>query len=277
MSKHNVLSNFLLAGSMVTDSVTSAKYFAHYHSAQFMAQSLAGTLADGYTGIFSHPPAKYFASLPIWAFNAHLSGIETPVDDFIGVTTPVSEDFSYITTRGNSCYKNSNDNLFTLSSNIGYSALAPAKSGVRRENLSLLKATHDAPSVFFYAAAPQHLLFEAAFAHMYSMVMLAELPKGRLVSFSTSILTSVSVTAPNERENSSGDSLKKLKEIFVMMTIPTQTHFKFLFLSIKRSDATAKPFRITATAPDEYSARLMLAREYVLLFAGRVPVLVVTA
>ncbi|PHM49166.1 bacteriophage protein [Xenorhabdus miraniensis] len=66
---------------------------------------------------------------------------------------------------------------------------------------------------------------------MYSMVMLAELPKGRLVSFSTSILTSASVTTLSERENSGGVSFEKLKEIATMATIPTPTYFKFVFLT----------------------------------------------
>ncbi|WP_340617383.1 host cell division inhibitor Icd-like protein [Xenorhabdus entomophaga] len=57
-----------------------------------------------------------------------------------------------------------------------------------------------------------------------------------------------------------------------MMTIPTQTHFKFLFLSIKRSDLAAIPCHIETTAPNEYNARMMLVRDYILLFAGRLPV-----
>ena len=56
-----------------------------------------------------------------------------------------------------------------------------------------------------------------------------------------------------------------------MMATPTQTQFKFLFLSIKRSDTTAKPCRITVTASNEYDARLMLVRDYILSFAGRLP------
>ncbi|MEX9423026.1 host cell division inhibitor Icd-like protein, partial [Proteus mirabilis] len=61
-------------------------------------------------------------------------------------------------------------------------------------------------------------------------------------------------------------------EIIVMMATPTQTQFKFLFLSIKRSDTTAKPCRIAVTAPNEHDARLMLVRDYILSFAGRLPV-----
>ncbi|PHM23361.1 host cell division inhibitor Icd-like protein [Xenorhabdus ehlersii] len=221
-------------------------------------------------------------SLPIWAFNAHLNGGE--VDDFTGVTTPVNEDFSYITmrkdfsyitTRGNSHYKNSHYYFFTLSSNIGYIDDAPAKSGVRRENLNTRMATVDAECVFFYVVDNAYLM--AAYAYPNSMVALSEHPKGWLVSIRASILTSDNVTAPIERENSGGDCFNHRMEIVAMMTIPTQTYFKFLFLSIKRSDTTAKPFRIAATAPDEHSARMMLVGDYILLFAGRIPVQVVAA
>ncbi|OTA16699.1 bacteriophage protein [Xenorhabdus vietnamensis] len=160
-----------------------------------------------------------------------------------------------------------------MSSSIGYIALAPAKSGVRIETLIIEKATHDAPSVFFYVAALQHLSFsKALFAYTNSMVMLMGQPSGWLVSFSASSLNPVSVTAPIEIETSRGDSLEKEKEIVVMMTIPTQTHFKFLFLSIKRSDLVSIPCRIETSAPNEHHARMMLVRDYILLFAGRLPI-----
>ncbi|MBC8948414.1 MULTISPECIES: host cell division inhibitor Icd-like protein [Xenorhabdus] len=155
---------------------------------------------------------------------------------------------------------------------FGYIDLAPAKSGVRRENLNQYTATHDAPSVFFCVTASQHLSFEAVFAYMYSMVMLAELPKGRLVSVCASILTSVSVTTLSERENSGGDSVNIHTEIATMATIPTPTHFKFVFLSIKRADLDATPSRIAAIASDEHNARSMLSRDFVLFFAGPLPV-----
>ncbi|WP_434223330.1 hypothetical protein [Xenorhabdus bakwenae] len=45
----------LLAGFGVTEPMTSAKYFAQYHSAKSFAQSSAEILADGYENIFAHP------------------------------------------------------------------------------------------------------------------------------------------------------------------------------------------------------------------------------
>ncbi|MCW2258428.1 hypothetical protein M2263_004519 [Providencia alcalifaciens] len=153
---------------------------------------------------------------------------------------------------------------------VGYSKNALAKSSVGFRSLNILKVTHDAPSVFFCVCAYAHLQF-AVLYRSNSMVMLAGQPKGWLVSFSTSTANPVSVTTPIEIRRSGGDSLDKLKEIIVMMATPTQTQFKFLFLSIKRSDTTAKPCRITVTAPNENDARLMLVRDYILSFAGRLP------
>ncbi|QHP78368.1 host cell division inhibitor Icd-like protein [Proteus vulgaris] len=160
--------------------------------------------------------------------------------------------------------------------NVGYSDQALAKSSVRICTLNIVKATHDAPSVFFCVHAYAHLL-NAVLYRPNSTVMLAGQPKGWLVSFTTSSANPVSVTTPIEICTSSGDSCDNVKEIIVMMATPTQTQFKFLFLSIKRSDTSAKPCRITVTAPNEHDARLMLVRDYILAFAGRVPVQGVTA
>ncbi|HAT3810030.1 TPA: ash family protein [Morganella morganii] len=172
--------------------------------------------------------------------------------------------------------ENFDDNHLFLSSDVRYSDRAPAKSGVRIETLKLLKATHDAPSVFFCVRAHAHLQ-NTVLCRPDSMVALAGQPSGWLVSFSTSSLNPVSVTTPIEIETSGGDSFDKLKEIIVMMAIPTQTQFKFLFLAVKRADSTDIPHRIEATAPNEHSARLLLVRDYILSFAGRLPVREVAA
>ena len=153
---------------------------------------------------------------------------------------------------------------------VGYSDQALAKSSVRIGVLNLYKATHDAPSVFFCVNAYAHLL-NAVLYRTESMVAAAEQPKGWLVSLYASNANSTVVTTP-EIGVSGGDSLVLYKEIIVMMATPNQTQFKFLFLSIKRSDTTAKPCRITITAPNEHDARLMLVRDYILSFAGRLPV-----
>ncbi|MEX5861725.1 host cell division inhibitor Icd-like protein [Providencia hangzhouensis] len=181
-----------------------------------------------------------------------------------------SDHFAVSTDKYECLVKNFDDNHFTFLLTFGYSKNALAKSSVRICTLNILKVTHDAPCVFFCVCAYAHLQF-AVLYRPNSMVMLAGQPKGWLVSFSTSSANPVSVTTPIEICTSGGDSLDKLKEIIVMMAAPTQTQFKFLFLSIKRSDTTAKPCRIAVTAPNENSARLMLVRDYILSFAGRLP------
>ncbi|WP_232370280.1 host cell division inhibitor Icd-like protein [Xenorhabdus lircayensis] len=43
-------------------------------------------------------------------------------------------------------------------------------------------------------------------------------------------------------------------------------------MSVKRADLAATPSRIEAIAQDEHCARSVLSRDFVLLFAGRLPV-----
>lgn len=152
---------------------------------------------------------------------------------------------------------------------MGYIVDALAKSNVRRENLKMYKATIDAQCVFFYVVGNAYLM--ANYAYTNSMVALLEHPKGWLVTLYTSILTSDNVTTLLERENSGGDSFIKYKENIIMMAIPTLTQFKFLFLSVKRADTSAKPCRLEVTASNEHDARLSLSRDYVLSFAGQIP------
>ncbi|HDF2327705.1 TPA: host cell division inhibitor Icd-like protein [Morganella morganii] len=171
--------------------------------------------------------------------------------------------------------ENFDDNHLFLSSDVRYSDRAPAKSGVRIGVLNQLLATHDAPSVFFCVHAYAHLL-NAVLYRAESMVAAAEQPQGWLDSSNSSNANSVAVTTL-EIGVSSGDSLTKLLEIIVMMAIPAQTQFKFLFLAVKRTDSTDIPHRIEATAPNEHSARMLLVRDYILSFAGRLPVREVAA
>ena len=46
----------------------------------------------------------------------------------------------------------------------------------------------------------------------------------------------------------------------------------WLFLAVSRSDTSARPHRESITAPDEHAARKLLAGQFVLSFAGRLPV-----
>ena len=172
--------------------------------------------------------------------------------------------------------ENFDDNHLFLSSDVRYSDRAPVKSGARICTLKQLSATHDAPSVFFCVRAHAHLQ-NTVLCRPDSMVALAGQPSGWLDSDNSSSANPVSVTTPIEICTSGGDSISKLSEIIVMMAIPAQTQFKFLFLAVKRADSTDIPHRIEATAPNEHSARLLLVRDYILSFAGRLPVREVAA
>ncbi|WP_176209968.1 ash family protein [Salmonella enterica] len=133
-----------------------------------------------------------------------------------------------------------------------YSYPAPYKTGAGRSNPNMYTATPDAESVFFVVRYTRHsmawcvirqrsynrryvalLAYHAAHngavcapydgllsgirsrnrtSRRQRMVTLAGQPQGWPVSFVPGILTPVNVTAPIERENSSGDSLTRTKE-----------------------------------------------------------------
>lgn len=153
-----------------------------------------------------------------------------------------------------------------------YSYRAGVNPPAGRENPELKKATPDAASVFFIVAISAHL-HSAAYCRPVSMVALVGQLSGWSVSFFADILTPASVTAPFERENSGGDSLDMKKEAAAMVATPTPSHpeFTFHFLAVRRSDLNDRPHRETITAPDELTARRLLAGRFVLCFAGRVP------
>lgn len=254
----------------------SVNVLAQYSEKSFAQQS-AKNLADVSAKIYANQSAKHFANLKRGEFTPFNKGEKNHLckgqksaifQGLIGITT--RDRIEFLESIKKECCRNSDDYHLRLLLNVGYSDQALAKSSVRIETLNLYKATHDAPSVFFCVNTYAHLQF-AVLYRPNSMVMLSGQPKGWLVSLYASSLNPDSVTTPIEIETSGGDSLTQYKEIIVMMATPTQTQFKFLFLSIKRSDTTAKPCRITITAPNEHDARLMLVRDYILSFAGRLP------
>lgn len=57
----------------------------------------------------------------------------------------------------------------------------------------------------------------------------------------------------------------------------SRSEFTFIFAAIRRTDAAARPCMLRTVAGDERSARASLARDYVLSFAGRLPVKAVAA
>lgn len=135
-------------------------------------------------------------------------------------------------------------------------------------------ATPDAASVFFIVAISVHL-HTAAYCRPESMVALVGQLSGWPVSEGTGIATPISVTTPYERCNSGGDSLKLPLEAAAMVATPTPSYpeFTFHFLAVRRADLGDTPHRESVVATDELTARRLLARDFVLLFAGRIPVM----
>lgn len=153
-----------------------------------------------------------------------------------------------------------------------YSYRAGVNPPAGRENpFNQYKATQTRPASFFVSC--HRATIPSGKDRIVSMVALVGQPEGWPVSLYAGILTPASVTAPYERENSGGDSLNLYKEAAAMVATPTPLHpeFTFYFLAVRRSDLTDRPHRETITAPDEMTARRLLAGRFVLCFAGRVP------
>ena len=157
-----------------------------------------------------------------------------------------------------------------------YSFFAVAKSAAGRGNPSNLTATPDAPCVFFCVCALMHP-FSAQ--RLYSLcairVMVAQAGPTSVgpVSVRAGISTPVWATT-SERGNSCGSVTRYLTEAAVMATIltPSYPQFVFVFAAIRRADRQPRVRMLRTVAGDERSARCALVRDYVLSFAGRLPV-----
>ena len=162
-----------------------------------------------------------------------------------------------------------------------YSFVAVAKSTAGRRNPCYFKATPDAPCVFFYVVAQAHLIFGLWWFHtsLYQiMVVRAGQPSGWPVSLKAGIPTPVRATT-HECRNSGGSNNRYFKEVAPMATTLTPSHpqFVFVFAAVRRADRQPRICMLRTVAGDEHAARLSLVRDYVLSFAGRLPVAEVRA
>ncbi|ENB9204706.1 host cell division inhibitor Icd-like protein [Serratia marcescens] len=161
-----------------------------------------------------------------------------------------------------------------------YSFCAAAKSAAGRGNPSYSMATPDAPCVFFCVYALVHLSFAHRFlCRCVSRVMVARAgqPSGWPVSIEAGFPPPFG--SPPECGNFGGGVNRYSMEIVLMTTALTAAHpeFTFIFAAVRRTDAAALPCMLRTVAGDERSARASLARDYVLSFAGRLPVRAVAA
>ncbi|MEA4425827.1 host cell division inhibitor Icd-like protein [Klebsiella pneumoniae] len=158
---------------------------------------------------------------------------------------------------------------------LRYSPPVAAKSAAGRENPSYFKATQHAPGVFFYVVALVRLFFARwmlCYRSSQSMVAQAGQPSGWPVPLKAGF--SPPSGLPPLRENFGGSNNLYFKEAATMATTLTPTHptFCFLFAAVRRSALTASPRIVRTVADSERNARRLLARDYVLSFAGRLPV-----
>ncbi|WP_261409525.1 host cell division inhibitor Icd-like protein [Serratia quinivorans] len=159
---------------------------------------------------------------------------------------------------------------------LRYSPPAVAKSTAGRRNPSYFKATQHAPGVFFYVVAFVRSFFARwmlCYRSSQTMVAQAGQPSGWPVPLKAGIPTPVWATTHKCR-NFGGSNNLYFKEAATMATTLTPTHpeFCFLFAAIRRTALTATPCMLRAVADSEHSARRLLARDYILSFAGRLPV-----
>ncbi|PWV28964.1 host cell division inhibitor Icd-like protein [Cronobacter sakazakii] len=162
-----------------------------------------------------------------------------------------------------------------------YSFSAVAKSAAGRRNPCNSMATPDAPCVFFYVVAQAHPFSGLWCLHLSPcqiMVVRAGQPSGWPVSIEAGIPTPVRATT-HERRNSGGGDNRYSMEAAIMATTLTLSHpqFVFVFAAVRRADRTPRICMLRTVAGDERSARRSLVRDYVLAFAGRLPVAEVCA
>ncbi|MEB7501760.1 host cell division inhibitor Icd-like protein [Leclercia pneumoniae] len=156
-----------------------------------------------------------------------------------------------------------------------YSFPAVAKSTAGRENPSLTMATPDAPCVFFCVCASVHPFIGQRFFDCCAVkIMVAQ--AGQLSGWPVYIVTGFSPLSglPPLRENFGGSCNKLTMEVALMATTLTLSHpqFIFVFVAVRREDCASPVCMLRTVAGDESAARLTLVRDYILCFAGRLPV-----
>ncbi|HAT1608609.1 TPA: ash family protein [Raoultella ornithinolytica] len=162
-----------------------------------------------------------------------------------------------------------------------YSFLAVAKSTAGICSPCNSMATPDAPCVFFYVVAQTHPFFGLWCLHRgfcQIMVVRAGQPSGWPVSIEAGTANPVRATTHEICSSGGGDNRYSM-EVALMATILTPSHpqFVFVFAAVRRADLQPRICMLRTVAGDEHAARLSLVRDYVLSFAGRLPVAEVRA
>ena len=160
--------------------------------------------------------------------------------------------------------------LFAVS-RYSFPAVAKSAAGIGVPFTTL--ATPDAPCVFFCVYASAHpfwilrvMVAQAGASH--------EAPVSNVAGYANPVWATTS-----EIGVSSGSSHMQTLEVATMATTLTPSHpqFVFVFAAVRRADRKPRICMLRTVAGDEHAARLSLVRDYVLSFAGRLPVLEVHA
>ncbi|QCZ39070.1 host cell division inhibitor Icd-like protein [Enterobacter cloacae] len=161
-------------------------------------------------------------------------------------------------------------------SRYSFPAVAKSAAGIGVPNN--FKATRHAPCVFFYVVAQAHPFsgLWCLFVHpspFLIMVVRAGQPSGWPVSLKAGYANPVRA-ATSEIGVSGGSFSNYFKEAAIMATTLTPSHpqFVFVFAAVRRADRKPRICMLRTVAGDEHAARLSLVRDYVLSFAGRLPV-----
>ncbi|WP_024529391.1 host cell division inhibitor Icd-like protein [Serratia fonticola] len=159
---------------------------------------------------------------------------------------------------------------------LRYSPCAVAKSTAGRRNPCLILATQHAPSVFFYVVALARSFFAQWFlcyCGYQTMVAQAGQSSGWPVSKVAGIPTPVWATTIECRNSGGSDNSLTLEAAIMATTLtPSHSQFVFLFAAVRRNTTTLQPCMLRTVATCEHAARRVLVRDYVLSFAGRLPV-----
>lgn len=104
---------------------------------------------------------------------------------------------------------------------------------------------------------------------------------GQLSGWPVSIVAGFSPPSglPPLRENFGGSCNQLTMEVAAMATTLTPSHpqFVFVFAAVRRADRKPRICMLRTVAGNEHAARRSLVRDYVLSFAGRLPVAEVRA
>ncbi|WP_326899066.1 host cell division inhibitor Icd-like protein [Kosakonia cowanii] len=165
----------------------------------------------------------------------------------------------------------------------GYSFPAAAKSAAGIGVPNNFKATQHAPGVFFYVVAQAHPfsgLWCLSTHHGFVQIMAvrAGQPSGWPVPLKAGYANPVRA-ATSEIGVSGGSFSHYFKEAATMATTLTLSHpqFVYVFAAVRRADCTPRICMLRTVASDEHAARRSLVRDYILAFAGRLPVAEVRA